>query len=306
MADTVFGPTGWTPDRLGRQDHKTFLISGANSGTGFEAARILASKGAEVVMLNRSAERSEVAMARLRAALGGDVKVSFVHLDLASLGSVRKPQRSCSRSFLASMRSSATLPSPKCRPRCALGAMSPGDTVIVMSTVSPTYCKELAVEVADAGIKVLDCPVSGMVKVAVDGTLTLMIGGEVADIDRCRAVLEPMGTVLHCGPVGSGQVMKLGNNAMAIGTFGLLMEVRDMVAAQGMDLDTFMEFLNHSTGRSFVTENWPMPPERITFTGMPVKDMRRCLAAGEDVDVAMPMLARLLEAGASDNEGPGS
>jgi len=153
---------------------------------------------------------------------------------------------------------------------------------------------------------VLDCPVSGMVQGAVDGTLTLMIGGDAADVDRCRPVLEPMGAVSHCGPVGTGQVMKLGNNAMAIGTFGLIMEVREMVAAQGMSLETFMDFLNKSTGRSFVSENWPMPPERITLTGMPVKDMRRCLAAAEDVDVAMPMLARLLEAGAGDDEGPGS
>ena len=188
----------------------------------------------------------------------------------------------------------------------AMAAMKPGGVVIVMSTVSPTYCKELAAEAAESGIAVLDCPVSGMVQGAVDGTLTLMIGGDVEDIERCRELLEPMGTVSHCGPVGTGQVMKLGNNAMAIGTFGLIMEVRDMVAAQGMSLETFMEFLNRSTGRSFVSENWPMPPQRITFTGMPVKDMRRCLAAAEDVGAAMPMLAQLLEAGADDDEGPGS
>ncbi|MEM9563623.1 MAG: NAD(P)-dependent oxidoreductase [Actinomycetota bacterium] len=191
-------------------------------------------------------------------------------------------------------------------PDGAMAAMSPGGVVLVMSTVSPTYCKELAAEATTSGITVLDCPVSGMVKGAVDGTLTLMIGGDEADVERCRPVLEPMGTVSHCGPVGTGQVMKLGNNAISIGTFGLIMEVREMVAAQGMSLDTFMEFLNRSTGRSFVSENWPMPPKRITFSGMPVKDMRRGLAAGDDVGAAMPMLARLLEAGADENEGPAS
>ncbi|MEO1063678.1 MAG: NAD(P)-dependent oxidoreductase [Actinomycetota bacterium] len=188
----------------------------------------------------------------------------------------------------------------------ALAAMSPGGVVIVMSTVSPTYCTELAAEAEATGIAVLDCPVSGMPQGAVDGTLTLMIGGAAEDVERCRAVLEPMGTVAHCGPVGTGQVMKLGNNAMAIGTFGLIMEVRDMVAAHGMPLETFMEFLNRSTGRSFVSERWPMPAGRITFSGMPVKDMRRCLAAAGDVGVTMPMLERLLEAGANDHEGPSS
>ncbi len=191
-------------------------------------------------------------------------------------------------------------------PDGAIAAMAPGGLVIVMSTVSPTYCKDLAAEAATSQITVLDCPVSGMVKGAVDGTLTLMIGGHADDVERCRPLLEPMGTVAHCGPVGTGQVMKLGNNAMAIGTFGLIMEVREMVAAQGMELDTFMEFLNQSTGRSFVSEHWPMPPQRITFNGMPVKDMRRCLAAAEDVGTAMPMLARLLSAGATDDEGPSS
>ena len=191
-------------------------------------------------------------------------------------------------------------------PQGAIASMAPGGVVIVMSTVSPDYCKQLAAEAAASEIAVLDCPVSGMVGGAVDGTLTLMIGGEAADIERCRPVLEPMGTVSHCGPIGTGQVMKLGNNAMAIGTFGLLMEVRDMVAAQGMDLETFMEFLNRSTGRSQVSESWPMPPRRIEFTGMPVKDMRRCVAAGEAVGVDMPMLERLLDAGSSDDEGPTS
>ena len=189
-------------------------------------------------------------------------------------------------------------------PEGAIAAMRPGGVVIVMSTVSPTYCKDLAIEAAEHAISVLDCPVSGMVQGAIDGTLTLMIGGPTEDIERCRPVLEAMGAVSHCGPVGTGQVMKLGNNAMAIGTFGLLMEVRDMVAAQGMSLDTFMEFLNRSTGRSFVSETWPMPPKRITFTGMPVKDIRRCVAAADDLDITMPMLERLLEAGADDNEGP--
>lgn len=189
-------------------------------------------------------------------------------------------------------------------PDGAIAAMAPGGVVLVMSTVSPAYCTELAAEAAASGIAVLDCPVSGMVRGAVDGTLTLMIGGAAEDVEACRGVLEPMGTVAHCGPVGTGQVMKLGNNAMAIGTLGLIMEVREMVAAQGMPLATFMEVLNRSTGRSFVSESMPMPSQRFMLSGMPVKDMRRCLAAAEDVGVEMPMLARLLEAGAGDDEGP--
>ena len=89
MADTTFGPEGWTPDRLDPQNGKTFLITGGNSGVGFEASRILLGKGATVVMLNRSVERSESALAMLKEEFGADAHVSFVRMDLADLDSVR-------------------------------------------------------------------------------------------------------------------------------------------------------------------------------------------------------------------------
>jgi NAD(P)-dependent dehydrogenase (short-subunit alcohol dehydrogenase family) len=89
MADTTFGPQGWTPERLGPQQGKTYLITGANAGAGFQAARILLGKGAKVVMLNRSVEKSTVAVATLKEEFGAGAEVSFVHMDLAVLDSVR-------------------------------------------------------------------------------------------------------------------------------------------------------------------------------------------------------------------------
>ncbi|MBM2576350.1 SDR family oxidoreductase [Jannaschia sp. Os4] len=89
MTTTPFGPEGWTPDRLGSRAGRTYLITGANAGAGFQAARILLSKGAGVVMLNRSAERSAAAVADLKAEFGADAAASFVRMDLADLASVR-------------------------------------------------------------------------------------------------------------------------------------------------------------------------------------------------------------------------
>ncbi len=89
MADKTFGSQGWTPERLGSQNGKTFLITGGNAGVGFEASRILLGKGAKVVMLNRSAERSQAAVATLKEEFGAAADVSFVRMDLASLDSVR-------------------------------------------------------------------------------------------------------------------------------------------------------------------------------------------------------------------------
>lgn len=89
MADTTFGPNGWTPERLGDLSDKTYLITGANAGAGYQAARILLSKGAQVVMLNRSEEKSKAAIAQLKQDLGKDTKVSFVRMDLSDLDSVQ-------------------------------------------------------------------------------------------------------------------------------------------------------------------------------------------------------------------------
>ncbi len=90
MADTTFGPKGWTPERLGDLSGKTYLITGANSGAGFQAARTLLKKGAKVVMLNRSTEKSKAAIAELKQEIGAAADVSFVRLDLAVLDSVRE------------------------------------------------------------------------------------------------------------------------------------------------------------------------------------------------------------------------
>lgn len=89
MADTQFGPNGWTPERLSAQSGNTYLITGANAGTGFQATRILLSKGASVVILNRSVEKSEAAIADLKEEFGADVKVRFIRMDLSDLTSVR-------------------------------------------------------------------------------------------------------------------------------------------------------------------------------------------------------------------------
>ena len=98
MADTTFGQNGWTPERLGPQSGKTFLITGANAGAGFQAARILLSKGARVVMLNRSAEKSATAVKDLKEEFGANVDVSFVRMDLSDLASVRSAAEEVRRS----------------------------------------------------------------------------------------------------------------------------------------------------------------------------------------------------------------
>ena len=84
-----FGSKGWTPAHLDNLNGKTFLITGANAGAGFEASKILLNKGAEVIMLNRNEEKSSKAIQELTQHFGEDAKVSFIKMDLADLSSVK-------------------------------------------------------------------------------------------------------------------------------------------------------------------------------------------------------------------------
>ena len=84
-----FGPKGWTPEQLGSLAGKTYVITGANAGAGFEATRVFLSKGAKVVMMNRNADKSTAAIATLKQEFGSNADVTFVRMDLAVLDSVR-------------------------------------------------------------------------------------------------------------------------------------------------------------------------------------------------------------------------
>ena len=86
----IFGPKGWTPERLGSLAGKTYVITGANAGAGFEATRVFLSKGAKVVMMNRNVDKSTAAIATLKQEFGSDADVTFVRMDLAVLDSVRE------------------------------------------------------------------------------------------------------------------------------------------------------------------------------------------------------------------------
>ena len=85
-----FGKQGWTPERMEDLSGKTFVVTGTTSGTGFEATRILLSRGASVVMLNRNLKKSETVLAALEKELGASLNATAILMDLANQASVRK------------------------------------------------------------------------------------------------------------------------------------------------------------------------------------------------------------------------
>ena len=90
METNQFGKNGWTPDRIGNLNGKIYVITGTTSGTGFEATRILLSKRAQVVMLNRNPKKAEETIARLKQKLGNDIDVTNIQMDLSMQVSVKK------------------------------------------------------------------------------------------------------------------------------------------------------------------------------------------------------------------------
>ncbi|WP_446665578.1 2-hydroxy-3-oxopropionate reductase [Flexivirga sp. B27] len=105
------------------------------------------------------------------------------------------------------------------------------------STIRPDVAREVAEEATAAGLKVLDAPVSGGQAGAVEGTLSIMVGGNAEDLEQVRPILETVGsTVVHVGPSGSGQTVKAANQLIVAGTIELVAEA--LVFLEAYDVDT--------------------------------------------------------------------
>ena len=137
-----------------------------------------------------------------------------------------------------------------------LAAMSPGCVLIDMSSSSPTSTRSLGAMLAERDIAMLDAPVSGGVPRAEAGTLSIMVGGDAAVIDRCRPVLQAMGErIFTTGPLGSGHAMKALNNLVSAA--GLIAATEALLVGRrfGLDPNVMIDVLNASTGRNNSTEN---------------------------------------------------
>lgn len=113
----------------------------------------------------------------------------------------------------------------------------PGATWVDCSTIRPDVAREVADEAKAAGLKALDAPVSGGEAGAIEGTLSIMVGGDSGDLEAVRPILETVGkTVVHVGPSGSGQTVKAANQLIVAGTIELVAEA--LVFLEAYDVDT--------------------------------------------------------------------
>jgi 3-hydroxyisobutyrate dehydrogenase len=137
-----------------------------------------------------------------------------------------------------------------------------GLTIIDMSTIAPTVSRKLAEAASAWGMHFLDAPVSGGSQGAINGTLTIMVGGQQEIFEQVRPVLEALGkkeNIIYVGPNGSGEVVKLVNNLLAGTIAAATAEALVLGVKAGADLETMTRIIGTSTGASWqLTNQFPL------------------------------------------------
>jgi len=142
-----------------------------------------------------------------------------------------------------------------------LKGAAPGTPLIDSSTIDPLTAREVAMDAKAKGCPMVDAPVSGGVGGAEAGTLTFMVGGDAADFERAKAVLQAMGkNIVHCGGIGNGQVAKICNNMMLAIEMIATSEGMTLASKLGMDPKVFASIVNTSSGRCWSSDTYnPFP-----------------------------------------------
>jgi 2-hydroxy-3-oxopropionate reductase len=178
-----------------------------------------------------------------------------------------------------------------------LEGVSEGALLIDMSTISPVVTEELAEAVKEKGASMLDAPVSGGDVGAIEGTLSIMVGGEEADFQRAKPLFEAMGkTITHVGPTGAGQVTKAANQVVVALTIEAVSEALVLGSAGGVSPEKILEVLGGGLASNKVMEvkrekflsHTFEPGGKVEFHH---KDLGIALAAGREYGVVLPATA---------------
>jgi 3-hydroxyisobutyrate dehydrogenase len=172
--------------------------------------------------------------------------------------------------------------------------VSAGDLVIDCSTISPKVTREVAAKLNEKGAHMLDAPISGGSEGAAQGTLSIMIGGEAAQVERAMPVLQAMGkTITHVGDQGAGQMVKLVNQILVVGNALAMSEALVFAQAGGLDLRKTLDAVKGGAAGSWMLSNrGPQILERDWRPGFTVnlqqKDLRLVLEAADQLAVPLP------------------
>ena len=183
----------------------------------------------------------------------------------------------------------------------AFGGMRSGAVFVDHTTASADVARELAVEASGRGLGFMDAPVSGGEAGAVNGVLTVMVGGDAAEFGRCRDVIDAYArAVTLLGPVGSGQLTKMANQICIAGVVQGLSEALNLAERSGLDAKLVLDVISKGAAQSWQMENrgTTMVDDEFEF-GFAVdwmrKDLDICLAQGHRVGALLPLTALVNE-----------
>jgi 3-hydroxyisobutyrate dehydrogenase-like beta-hydroxyacid dehydrogenase len=166
----------------------------------------------------------------------------------------------------------------------AAGAAS-GLLCVDCSTIGQAAAIEIGSALADRGLRFLDAPVTGSLPGARDGTLLIMVGGEASDLEQARPAFEAMGkTILHVGPRGAGQAIKVIANSVAVANAATVAEALIAGKAAGLDLDSLVAVMAGGAASSTMLTLKQAPMRTHDFTPLfrlahMIKDVELCLDA---------------------------
>jgi len=181
----------------------------------------------------------------------------------------------------------------------AFEALRPGWLAIDMSSISPSTARELAAGAVAGGAEMLDAPVSGGDKGAIAGTLSIMVGGSEAAFERALPILSVMGkTIVHVGPAGAGQVVKVCNQVVVAVVIEAVAEALVLGAKAGVDPGRIADVLQGGLAATKVLE---MRRENMLSgrfdpgfrVRLHLKDLKNALELGRETDVALPAAAQV-------------
>ena len=172
-----------------------------------------------------------------------------------------------------------------------------GALIVDMSTISPVVTEGLAEKAKERGASLLDAPVSGGDVGAIEGTLSIMVGGEEEDFERAKPLFEVMGkTVTHVGPTGAGQVTKAANQIVVALTIEAVSEALVLGSKGGVSPEKILDVLGGGLAGNKVMEVKREKFLSHTFdpgfrSELHHKDLGIALAAGREYGVALPVTA---------------
>lgn len=172
--------------------------------------------------------------------------------------------------------------------------MRPESLLIEMTTSVPSVTKELSALMKSEGLRMIDAPISGGVKKAEEGTLSIMVGGEENDFEEVQPLLACMGKdIFHVGEPGAGHTIKALNNMISATTLAATGEAMALGVKLGLDPAKMLDVINSSTGRSF-SSDFKFPNQVLTrkfevgFTlDLMVKDLKIAMSMAEEEKVPM-------------------